>query len=68
MHVKILLHLFVNISLNCLAKEKSLQDGPQGKKGLQIIGLSSAAELAIYGLDYPFKMNNNPVTTAVERY
>lgn len=65
-----LLNLFVNISLNCLAKEKSLQDGPWGKKKkrLQIIGLSSAAELAIYGLDYTFKMNNNPVTTAVERY
>lgn len=27
-----LLNLFENISLKCLAKEKSLQDGPWGKK------------------------------------
>lgn len=51
--------------------KKTLQDGPLGLgdgETVQIIGLSSAAELAIYGLDYTFKMNNNPVTTAVERY
>lgn len=27
-----LFNLFLNISLNCLAKEKSLQDGPWGEK------------------------------------
>lgn len=42
--------------------------GGEDVERLQIIGLKSAAELAIYGLDYTFKMNNNPVTTAVERY